>query len=252
MTVSKEDLFTGKTNEYDRFRPQYPNAIFAVFEMHTKPKSNVADIGAGTGYLTLPLLKTGHTVNAIEPNDDMRKTLDGKVKSVRLSTHDANAQSTGLDTQSVDVITMGNVAHWLDGNAKTHNECLVEFNRILKSDGKIAVFSLSPTVKNRWISDIFNLAQKYDPSFDIPKIERSFSDHGFHARNFMDGDVESGYSQLSQKMNQSDFYDFMISHSFCDDRMRDEIETIFNKHSKSKVIDVEFSSSVYIGSLKPA
>jgi len=252
MPIAKEELFTGKTNEYDLLRPAYPDELFEVFKLYTKPNSHVADIGAGTGYLSLPLLERGHIIEAVEPNDDMRNTFLEKGSHECLIVRQGNAQSTTLKDKSVDVITMGNVAHWLDGNPDKLQACLKEFKRVLKCDGKIAIFSLSPSVKNNWISDIFNLAQKYDPSFDIDKIDRTFSDHGFHARNFMSEPLESGYSNFTQQMSQRDFYDFMISHSFCDDRMQDEIDTIFKRYADNKKIDVAFSSSIYIGSLKPS
>jgi ubiquinone/menaquinone biosynthesis C-methylase UbiE len=252
MTVSKEDLFTGKVQEYEKLRPHYPKPLFDVFNMHVPLVSlSIADVGAGTGYVSIPLLNNGHIIEAIEPNDDMRLRLGLKIDDDKYNIRSANAQATTLENRSVDGITMGNVAHWLDGNSERLKAILIEFKRVLKDNGFLAVFSLSPSLRNRWLSDIFNLAKKYDPTFDIEKIERTFSDHGFHAHNFIQKPNESGYVTFSQSMSKEDFYEFILSHSFCDDRMEEEINMIFDKYQANRSIEVEFSSSIYIGQLKP-
>jgi hypothetical protein len=55
-------------------RPPYSGeALDTIFSIAGLEKgSRVCDIGAGVGHLTIPLLKKGYVVTAVEPNDAMR------------------------------------------------------------------------------------------------------------------------------------------------------------------------------------
>jgi ubiquinone/menaquinone biosynthesis C-methylase UbiE len=250
MTAINEALFTGKTIQYDRLRPLYPKSLISVYDKYIRNNSTIADIGAGTGYLAIPLSNLGHKIHAIEPNLDMREALHSKIQDQNIITHDAKAQRTGLESESVDSIVLGNVAHWLDGNEERNRDCLKEFSRILKKDGTIAVFSLCPSIKNPWLSDIFNLAQQYDPSFDIMKASRTFGNHKFHVDNFLSAITGGAENNFCLNRDKEDFYDYMISHSFCNENMRAEILEIFDRYMIFGSINVKISSSVFVGRLK--
>jgi len=58
--------------EYDRWRPSYPDA--AVDWLAPLAPARVADLGAGTERLTSLLLSRGLTVEAVEPDPRMLAT----------------------------------------------------------------------------------------------------------------------------------------------------------------------------------
>src|SRR5690349_15456926 len=72
------EVFSRKVADYVSSRPDYPDALFEQLELTCGlgPGSLVADVGAGTGLLTLGLLARGHAVVAIEPNHAMREAAD--------------------------------------------------------------------------------------------------------------------------------------------------------------------------------
>ncbi|MBA2774343.1 MAG: class I SAM-dependent methyltransferase, partial [Nocardioidaceae bacterium] len=68
--VSRALTFGQMAEEYDRWRPGYPDA--AVDWLAPPAPGRVADVGAGTGRLTSLLLSRGLTVEAVEPDPRMR------------------------------------------------------------------------------------------------------------------------------------------------------------------------------------
>jgi SAM-dependent methyltransferase len=57
------------------------------------PKLRIADFGAGTGRLSLPLMDLGHEVSAIEPSKAMLEQLRAKDRSRRIQTYHASLSS---------------------------------------------------------------------------------------------------------------------------------------------------------------
>ena len=91
----------------------------------------VADVGAGTGKLTLELARLGMIGCAVEPNDAMR------AEGIKAFENDRSfvwskgtAEHTDLPESSFDWVLMGSSFHW--ANTK---EALTEFHRILKPGG---------------------------------------------------------------------------------------------------------------------
>ena len=132
------ERFTGKAQAYDEGRPDYPDEALDCLakQCGLAPGSVVADIGAGTGKLTRMLLGRGYQVIAVEPGGDMREALRGQLgdhPGLRIAA--APAEDTGLVAHSVDAITVAQAFHWFDQTA-----CRVEFERILRPGGKVALF----------------------------------------------------------------------------------------------------------------
>lgn len=69
------DRFLGRVDVYDKARPGYPTSLMAWIAQVVRPASCVAEIGAGTGLFTEPLLALGLSVAAVEPNAEMRMVL---------------------------------------------------------------------------------------------------------------------------------------------------------------------------------
>jgi len=106
-----------------------------------QPGDTIADIGAGTGYFSLPLAQaTGKSgrVYAVDAQADMLTLLQIKLDSGTISNIEpvhAEAVATGLPHASCSLIFLANVWHeFADRDA-----VLCEAKRILKPGGKIAV-----------------------------------------------------------------------------------------------------------------
>jgi ubiquinone/menaquinone biosynthesis C-methylase UbiE len=139
--MSNTERFTGRAENYDRYRLRYPaNEILKLLDTWCGLQSNwsIADIGAGTGMLSEVFLTNGNPVTAIEPNQEMRAACEPLLKTwSQLQLLDGTAEATGLPDASVDMVAAGRAFHWFDVP-----RALAEFRRILKPHGWMVLVSL--------------------------------------------------------------------------------------------------------------
>lgn len=125
--------FSDRAADYVKYRPSYPTAaIDKILQGLSSPSQLVAaDIGAGTGISSRLLAERKIKVVAIEPNEAMRKAA---FSDQEVEYRDATAEATGLPDASVDLVTCFQSFHWFDVETT-----LLEFHRILKSSGRLAL-----------------------------------------------------------------------------------------------------------------
>jgi SAM-dependent methyltransferase len=129
--------FSNRVDNYVKYRPGYPEEIIRFLETHfgLAKDHQIADVGSGTGIFTELLLKNGFPVTAIEPNDEMRKAAELRLKDYsRFSSRKATAENTGLKTGSIYLVTVAQAFHWMEPAATKR-----EFERILAPGGTIAL-----------------------------------------------------------------------------------------------------------------
>lgn len=96
--------------------------------------SLAADIGAGTGKLTRPLLAAGLAVAAIEPNKHMRAIAAQIPANAAARWQHGHAELLPLAANSVDLACFGS-----SFNVVNAAQSLREVTRILKDDGALAI-----------------------------------------------------------------------------------------------------------------
>ena len=120
-----------KHAKFYEYRPNYAPAtidmlVSLVKKDHAHPK--VADIGAGTGNLSLMLLERDCKVVAVEPNDAMREIgierTGGKCEWVR-----AIGVDSTLESNAFDWVTFGSSFNVMD-----RKSALLETHRLLKEN----------------------------------------------------------------------------------------------------------------------
>ena len=107
---------------------------------------SIADIGAGTGYFSLPLAQSAGSIGqvyAVDSQAEMLERLQHKLDTENISNIRAilaEADSTGLPDASCNLVFLANVWHEIaDCDA-----VLMDAKRILKSRGRIAVLDWRP------------------------------------------------------------------------------------------------------------
>ena len=109
----------------------------------------IGDIGAGTGYFTLPFAREVGPSGRVFAVDLQREMLDLIANKLRIPGSPSNidmvqgdATGTSLPSASVDLVFMANIWHELDDHAST----LKEAQRILRSGGQLAILDWRPDV----------------------------------------------------------------------------------------------------------
>lgn len=127
------DSFNGRAEVYTKARPSYPEAAIVYIQGLLPRDAVIAEVGAGTGKLTVLLAAIGYKIYAIEPNQDMRQQLQNNVASYpNVRVLDASAEATTLHDQCVDAVVCAQALHWFDPNRFT-KEC----ERVCKDDGSV-------------------------------------------------------------------------------------------------------------------
>lgn len=116
--------------EYERTRPDYPDAI--LDSLPVRVDATVVDVGAGTGKLTRVLARRYANVIAVEPLDGMRSILERVVPEA--DAHAGSAEELPLADASVDAVFAAQAFHWF-----AYDRALPEFARVLRPGGVLAV-----------------------------------------------------------------------------------------------------------------
>ncbi len=106
------------------------------------PGMSIADVGAGTGYFSVPMaIAVGPSgkVYAVDLQEEMLKHLGDKVAAMpappAIAAVHGEASKTTLPGASVDIAFYANVWHELDGI----EQVLKEAGRIMRPDGRLAI-----------------------------------------------------------------------------------------------------------------
>jgi SAM-dependent methyltransferase len=128
-----QSRFTGRVEDYRRFRPSYPREILDLLtrDCGLTSGSKIVDVAAGTGLFSELFLENGNSVVAVEPNDEMRAVCEERQTLFpRFSVLSGTAESTGLPAGSADFVTVAQAMHWFD-----LKRARAEFARVLRRDG---------------------------------------------------------------------------------------------------------------------
>lgn len=131
------ERFSHRVADYVKARPSYPKEVLDILraECGLSERSNVADLGSGTGIFSRVLLESGARVNAVEPNDEMRGAAERELGSnPRFVSVRGRAEATTLPAASIDLATAAQAFHWFDVEATRR-----ELARILRPGGRVAL-----------------------------------------------------------------------------------------------------------------
>ncbi len=144
MTSLKGLEWTFNTNSlgYEKFRPGYPDALYEdIFSyIDINKSSEVIEIGIGGGQASLPFLKTGCRLTAVEYGENFAKICREKFRdSSNFSVIVGKFEDVVIPKNSYDFIYSASAFHWIRqevGYKKVHD--------ILKPGGVFARFALHP------------------------------------------------------------------------------------------------------------
>src|SRR4029077_16062544 len=202
--------FSGRVQNYVRYRPGYPPEALRVLQAECGPpaKPLVPGIASGTGIWTRMLLENGNRVFGIEPNNEMREAGDRLLASFPNFTSIAgSAEATPVPDQSVDFVTAAQAAHWFDRPRARR-----EFSRILKPGGGLGLlWNEGRTDSTPFLRDYEQLLLTYGTDYEEVRHERTtsavneFFDPAPYKRRDFPTRQESDYAGLEGRLLSSSY-----------------------------------------------
>ncbi|HCV43874.1 MAG TPA: SAM-dependent methyltransferase [Bacteroidetes bacterium] len=145
-TFSVADAYKLEDPERPKWLP--PNEVITSLEIQSG--MSVADIGAGTGYFTLPIARavgSDGKVHAVDFQTGMLDLLGKKLLEPNAPTNisliHGTATHTTLPSVCADLVFLANVWHEVDDHALV----LKEAARILRKSGRMAILDWRPNVQ---------------------------------------------------------------------------------------------------------
>ncbi|MCP5159236.1 MAG: class I SAM-dependent methyltransferase [Gammaproteobacteria bacterium] len=133
MNFTFNDHFASVTSHYARFRPTYPDGLFAWLAAAAPDQDLVWDCAAGSGQATLAL--TRHFKRVIA-TDASQAQIDAAPSHPNIEYRIAPAEASGLPEAVVALITVAQALHWFD-----LERFYAEAHRVLKPAGILAAWT---------------------------------------------------------------------------------------------------------------
>ncbi|MFZ9035164.1 MAG: methyltransferase domain-containing protein [Francisellaceae bacterium] len=143
-----QDFFSKQADKYARFRPHYPTGLYEYLFNLCRRHNCAWDAATGNGQVASALAGGFKRVLA---SDISENQLKHAIKKANIDYFISSSESTNIKSNSVDLITVAQAAHWFDMRAFT-----AECRRVLKSNGIVAI----------WMYHLFRLNPKIDAFID--------------------------------------------------------------------------------------
>ena len=240
---------------YEKYRPAYPNEYIQYIINRCKLNENsvVADIGAGTGIFTEQLLSKNVKVIGIEPNCDMRKVLENKLRnSKNFTVINGTAENTKLKENSIDLVTVAQAFHWFDIE-KFKDEC----KRILKPNGKVCIIWNKLDTTDTVVREQKNIDHKYTNQYkEVNNVLQDEEREKLIKDFFRDGKYECKIIENNLKNDKETFVGVNLSKSYSiregEEKYSEyvkEFEKLFDKYNKDGIISVANNTYGYLGEI---
>lgn len=133
MTIKTAELFSTQSTEYAKFRPHYPEELYAYLSSLTAEHRLAWDCGTGSGQAAVKIADYYEKVFATDPSE---KQLQNAEQRDNIHYEAGRAEGSSLPDHSADLITVAQAFHWFD-----HPQFFKEVRRVLKPGGTLAVWS---------------------------------------------------------------------------------------------------------------
>jgi SAM-dependent methyltransferase len=248
MQLSPTERFSSRAENYARYRPGYPAPAIALLQQRCGlgPGTVVADVGSGTGLLTVSLLDAGAQVFAVEPNGPMRSAAEEWLGTrPGFQSVDGSAEATTLADRSIDLLVAAQAFHWFDVAAARR-----EMLRILRPGRWAAlVWNERPPRVGRFFHDYEDLMRRFAVDYD--RIAASRADI-VRMREFLGDDMDVATFPNSQSMDFDGLRGRLLSSSYAPDAthpnhapLMHALREVFERHQRQGRIEFPYETLVY-------
>lgn len=171
-----KDHFSPLAAVYSEFRPTYPQALLDYVAGLCAQRKAVWDCACGSGQATMALADRFERVFA---TDASAKQIAGAPPNAQVTYTVSKAEDSGLQPESVDLVTVAQAAHWFD-----LPRFYAEVQRVLRPGGVLALWSYGPLHLASAAVDPPLQTFYYDIVGPFWPPERQLVDDGYRALSF--------------------------------------------------------------------
>lgn len=193
MTGERSLSFGEQAAAYERGRPSYPPE--AIDWLLPASATDVLDLGAGTGKLTVRLAERGLAVVAVDPIPEMLDVLSGSLPSVPALL--GTAEEIPLPDNSVDAVLVAQAWHWFDPERAS-----AEVARVLRPGGRLGLVWNIRDERLGWVKELGRIiGTEHDPSHST--LSDAFTD------------IETHRVEWTSYLTPQALLDLVASRSYC-------------------------------------
>jgi len=220
--MSFKDHFSRLAAQYSAFRPAYPPAIFDYLAQLCLDRQSAWDCACGNGQATLALAERFQEVIA---TDASAQQLAAAPARPNVTYRVAPAEESGIESQSLDLVTVAQALHWFD-----LDPFYGEVQRVLKPSGVLAVWTYGPLqVDGNGIDALFqkfysNIVGPYWPP------ERRFVEAGYRGLAFPFAELSPPSFNMEERWDRAHLLGYLRTWSatarYVEDKGVDPVEAL--------------------------
>lgn len=206
----------------------------------------ICDIGAGAAHLTIPLLKRGFTVCAIEPNDAMRANgIKRTAQFKNVQWFEGVGEHTNQPADHFDLVTFGS-----SFNVTNQQEALQEAHRILKPGRHFVCLWNHRDLNDDVQQSIENIIKTYAKDYDYGS--RRADQTPIIRQSGLFDDIQQFSGRVVHSIAVKDIVEAWRSHGTLFRQVGDKFDTVINEIEKmlnarhSEFIDVPYETHGWI------
>ena len=245
MTSNFKNTHMNKADSYNIGRPHYPPAFFDYLDKIVLIRNSViADVGAGTGKITMMFLERGYRVFALEPDRDMVRVLRENTKGFPGCTIvESTAENTGIPDDSTDLVFCGNSYMWFDRAA-----VIPEFRRIVRGGRRQnVILAQLGAGRNAYGDEIHEINKKFSRADlnAVPNNSPPFQS-GMYQEKVFDYTIYQDFNEMLHGHLSASYAP--AADDDCFEAYCGRLKEVFEKYSSDGRIETKMRLSCVIGS----
>ena len=193
MTQSFKDYFSGASEDYATFRPDYPVELVTYLASLSKSHGCAWDCATGTGQTAKNLATLYRTVIATDASETQLIEAQQLSDRKNIIFQKSRAEKSAIASGSADLITVSQALHWFD-----LDDFSIEVERVLKPGGILAVWAYDLMTVTPEIDEVVEylyhtVLDGYWPS------ERKMIEDGYHDVSFPYKEIDVPTFQMEQR-----------------------------------------------------